>query len=222
MNTTPLRSTALLLLTVITFASPPDAFSETPAEAITEIAKIKPVTIEQAFTLSPLKFGSSTESISVLPGSVPLVALGDTNLLVVPITSEGTRPRHLKVQSSVIAAGNNKHVMFYPVVSLVDSHFRVYETIKPAQEFVFDGNTLTNGFEIPAGVEKLLVHTQEEYFRGEFVGHTYASNSPSGGAYGVAGAVGGILGALVLHAVTSREPKEFTFGEVGEIVINTN
>ena len=220
METTPFRSTALLLLVVSMFTSPPIAFSVTPAEVAAEIAKIKPVTIEQAFTSRALKLGSLAESVSVQPGHLPLVAFGERNLLVVPISNEGSNHQRLKVQSLVVAAGDNKHVMFYPVVSFVDSNFRVYQTIKPALEFVFDGSTLTNDFEIPVGVEKLLVHTQEDYFQGDFVGHTYASNSPSGGAYGVAGALGGLVGALLLHAVTSSEPKEFTFGEVGEIVIN--
>lgn len=220
MKNTFVKSIALLLVFVGTFASHRIAFCETPAEATAEIAKSKPITVEQAFASRVLKLGGSNENVSVQPGQLPLVTLGTMNLLAIPIANEGANSQRLKIQSFVVAAGDNKYVMFYPVVSLVDSNFRVYQTIKPAREFVFDGSALTNDFEIPSGAEKLLVHTQEEFFRSDFIGRTYASSSPSGGSYGVAGALGGVIGVLILHAVTSSEPKEFTFSEVGEIVIH--
>lgn len=123
----------------------------------------------------------------------------------------------LKVRSYVVGGTDGTHVMLYPLVSLVDADFRPDATLKPKYEFVFDGTTLLNEFELPADAKRLLIHTDAQYFRGEFVARTHLGQGHHlraallrSGAARVACSTG-----LLIHYGSSLESFEFGFGEIG-------
>jgi hypothetical protein len=182
----------------------------------------KPVSVQDAFSEAETAHLAAGTNISVSVGQVPLVSLGKNNRLVIPLFIDGSKPHIMKVMSYVSRKKDGSYILFYPVLSLVDKDFNAYLTLKPKYEFVFHENVLTNEFEIPAGVERLLIHTDQEYYPGSFEGTTSAGSGPSNGAYGVAGVLGGVVGALILHAGTQGEEKPYKFDEVGVVSIKTN
>jgi hypothetical protein len=190
-------------------------------EASTNISS-SPISIQEAFRDAEIYRLSESTNISVSIGQVPLVNLGNNNLLVIPVINDGSKPHTVKVKSYVTRKNDGSYILFYPILSFVDQNFHAYLTVKPKYEFAFHENVLTNEFEIPPGVERLLIHTDQEYFRGSFEGSTSSGSPPSGRAYGVAGAMGGLVGALILHAATQGDEKPFKFDEVGVVSVEKN
>ena len=209
----------------ITFAvliagcTPASSFRDVPTSTAS-----KPASIEEAFQQAQaIRLGKST-NISVSPGLVPLVSMGDANLLVVPVMIDRSRSHTIKVKSYVVQRNDGSYALFYPVLSLVDQSFHLYQTVKPKFEFNFslEKNELTNEFEVPAGVERLLVHTDTEYFRGSFVGTAYQGSDPDP-VHGFVSFMGGAVGALLVEVMTERrKEKEFRLGEVGVVSIETD
>jgi hypothetical protein len=188
-------------------------------ETTTKVAS-KLVSIQEAFReADAYRLGTD---ISVATGQVPLVSLDNNNLFVIPIINDGSRPHTMKVKSYVTRKHDGSYILFYPVLSFVDQSFRAYLTVKPKYEFVFNQNVLTNEFEVPAGIQRLLIRTDQEFLRGSFEGTTSAGEGPSGGAYGVAGVLGGAVGPLILYGVTHKEEKPFKFDEVGVVSVEIN
>jgi hypothetical protein len=146
--------------------------------------------------------------------------MSDTKLLVVPVINSGGEPANLRISSSIVRYSDGAHVLFYPVVSLVNGNFEVFATIKPKYEFAFDGKTLLNEFQIPAGVNRLLVHTDPEYFKGEFTGSVYSELGAREKAYAAGAVLGGLVGVAIVRAATDRNLQEFVFGEVGVVSIS--
>jgi len=182
-------------------------------------------TISEAFEEAAQVRGGTTPRLSVFPGRVPRIRLAGSELLAVPVALDPSKPHTMVVRSHVTRAADGTRVLFYPLVSLVSADFQVQQTLKPKYEFAFENGSLQNEFVVPAGVQRLLIHTDEEYFRGSFVGGTTtARKDPIDGLYGIAGALGGAAGAAVALAATtvqSKQPryesKEFRFGEVGVV-----
>jgi hypothetical protein len=218
--------------------------TSTPAPPVPPIRETpvttRPVAVQEAFREARTIGQTATEDITVVPGQTPLVTMGKMDLLVVPLLIDGSKSHVIKVRSRVVKRENGSFTLFYPILSYVDQDFRVYQTIKPKYEFAFSENVLTNEFEIPQGVERILIRTDEEFFRGEFVGITSMGERSISGAQGAARALGGIvglasgipggfnvgaglgdtLGVSVLHAANSKETvNDFKFGEVGIINI---
>jgi hypothetical protein len=192
-------------------------------EASTNTAS-KPVSIQEAFSgAEKHHFGMHT-NIYVSTGQVPLVSLDNYNLLVIPLLNDGSRPHTIKVKSYVARKNDGTSILFYPVLSFVDQSFHVYLTVKPKYEFVFDKNVLTNEFEVPAGVERLLIHTDKEFFRGSFEGVASVGGKEGSpvGAYAGAAPFFGVLGALgvvVSHTEIQGEKFPFKFDEMGVVNI---
>ena len=182
---------------------------------------LNPISIEDAFKERETFHLRDGANISVSTGQVPLVNLGNNNLLVVPVFNDGSKPHTVKVKSYVTRKDDGSYILFYPILSFIDQNFHAYLTVKPKYEFAFHENVLTNEFEIPAGVERLLIHTDKEFFDGEFESTTSKGSAP-GGAYGVAGVLGGVVGALILKAATEGDEKPFKFDKVGVIRVETN
>jgi hypothetical protein len=136
-------------------------------------SRTEPVSIQAAFTTAkPVRQGQASTDIQLGPGVAPLVKLNTQTLLVVPVVSDGVETRQLKLRSFIVRLSDGSYAMFYPIVSLVDENFEVVRTLKPEHEFAFDGNTLLNTFELPAATKRLLIHTDEEFFRSAFRGST--------------------------------------------------
>lgn len=181
-----------------------------------------PVSVQEAFSGAESSHLGAGTNISVSMGQVPLVNLGNNNQFVIPLLIDGSRAHTMKVMSYVTRKKDGSYVLFYPVLSFVDQDFHAYLTVKPKYEFAFHENVLTNEFEIPSGVERLLIHTGQEYCPGSFEGTTSTGSSPSNGAYVAAGVLGGAVGALILHAATKGEEMPYKFDEVGVVNVETN
>lgn len=187
-------------------------------EASAEVV-LKPVSIQEAFKGAEALHLPTSRNISVFAGKVPLVSLGNNHLFSIPIVNDGSRPHIMKVKSYVARKKDGSYILFYPVLSFVDQNFNAYLTIKPKYEFAFHKSILTNEFEVPAGVERLLIHTDQEFFSGSFKSTTSTGISPSAGVGTAVGVLGGLVGGLILHAATSGEEIEFRFDEVGVVRI---
>lgn len=105
--------------------------------------------------------------------------------------------------------------MYYPVVSLVGNNNIIYKTIRPKNEFNFDGETLINEFEIPENSAKIIIHTHEDFYKSDFVGKTYLTDSRLGP---IPFLFAGLIGALA-GRISQGSNNEFSFSEVGVISI---
>ena len=211
-----LRSTPLLALLSMLVAG--CASTVVLHEASTDVV-LKPVSIQEAFNQAETSHLPTSKNISVSAGKVPLVSWGNNNLFAIPIINDGSRPHIMKVKSYVARKKDGSYILFYPLLSFVDQNFNVYLTLKPKYEFAFHKSILTNEFEVPAGVERLLIHTDQEFFSGSFKSTTSTGISPSAGVGTTVGVLGGLVGGLILHAATSGEEIEFRFDEVGVVRI---
>lgn len=178
-----------------------------------------PVSVQEAFREAEASHLGAGTNISVSTGQVPVVNLGNNKLFVIPLLIDGSRSHTMKVVSYVTRKKDGAYILFYPILAFVDQDFHAYLTVKPKYEFAFHENALTNEFEIPMGVERLLIHTGQEYYPGAFEGTTSAGSGPGSGAYGVAGVLGGAVGALILHAATHGEEMPYKFDEVGVVSV---
>ena len=212
-----MRRTSLVVL-VAFFAA---CASRTAVAPLSVGAAARPATMSEAFHEVVHIAGGTTHRLSVVPGRFPQVSISGEQLLVVPIALDPSRKHTIVVSSYVTRAADGSHVLFYPLVSLIDSNFKLSETLKPKYQFEFAGARLRNEFSIPVGVSQAIIRTDPEYFRGDFVGASSTGTNLGGGAYGVAGAVGGVIGALLLQAATAGESKEFRFGEFGVLEVET-
>jgi hypothetical protein len=177
-----------------------------------------PLSVEEAFRdASKLRPGAS-QDFFVASGRVPKVILGDGPLLAVPMVLDASKPRTLKIRSYVTLGEDGSASLFYPVLSFVDAQFRVVQTIKPKYEFAFTDNVLTNEFDVPQGMERVLVHSADAVLRDAFTGQT-SPGQATGGAYGVAGALGGALGAIMLNIAADRPSLDLKLRDVGSISV---
>ena len=174
------------------------------------------ISISDAFRYAVDTEPGKAKRVSVVTGNVPIVQLGDSNLLVVPVILDGSRAHKLIVRSKVARKSADENVLFYALVSTVDAQGQVNETLMPRYEFQFAGNELTNEFALPAGVERVLIHTSPEFYESDFASQT--STGDTSGALGVAAAVGGALGAA-MFAATQGKAAGFRFGQVGQITV---
>jgi hypothetical protein len=179
----------------------------------------KPVSIQEAFRDAD-KYRLGTD-ITVAAGQVPLITLDNNNLLVIPIINDGSKPHTMKVMSYVTRKNDGSNILFYPVLSFVDQNFRVILTVKPKYEFKFNQNVLTNEFDVPAGIERIIIRTDQEFIQKSFEGTTSAGSDPSGGVYGMFGALGGVVGVLT-HSTKPKEEKPFKFDGAGVVSVETN
>ena len=208
-------ATALLSILVSGCASPMPV-----APLAATATAVRPTTVPEAFREATTQLSSgASRRLSVFPGRVPQVDLGGEQLLVVPVALDPSRAHTVFVKSYVTRAADGSHVLFYPLVSLVDSDFQVRETLKPKYEFAFEGARLLNEFAVPPGVARAIVHTDPQYFRGSFEGSSSTGTNPGAGTGAAVGALGGLVGALLLHAATVGEQADFRLGELGVIEI---
>lgn len=216
-----LRSVLIILTMLATgCGSIPTLVQQSPNEVSSTLAATNAASIEEAFAAKSVSLDARRVEVSVVPGEMPVVSLNNVKLLAVPVINNGSKPRNMKVRSYVVRHGDGTHVLFYPIVSFIDKSYRAYETVEPKYEFAFDGNSLLNEFQIPMGVERLLVHTAPQYFRSSFAASTSAGETPKE-AYGVAGVLGGAVGVVLVHAVTTpKSSREFAFGEIGLLNID--
>ena len=181
-----------------------------------------PVSPQEAFREAETSQFNTGANIYGSVGQVPLVSMDRRNRLVVPMFVDSSRPHTMKVMSYVARKNDGSYILFYPVLSLIDETFNSYLTLKPKYEFDFNENILTNEFEIPAGVQRIMIHTDEQYYPDSFEGTTSAGDEPSKIALGYAGLFGGAVGVLIMHAATHGEEKPFKLGEVGVVSVETN
>lgn len=179
----------------------------------------KAITIADAFQKPTEIADNATSFQTIAPGQTPFVKLKDEELLAIPVVVTASNTRTAVIRSYVTRLPSGEHVLFYPLLTVIGDDFSIQQTLKPKYEFAFEGTRLVNEFELPKGASRFLVHTSPEYFRSSFTGITSTGSSPSGGAYGVAGALGGAVGALILHLATTGESHEFRFGELGNLEI---
>jgi hypothetical protein len=176
------------------------------------------VSIQEAFNEAGPLARIAGRDIVVAPGRTPVVKIDGTELLVVPVVLDGSGPNTLKISSRVARTESGAYVLFYPVISFLDQEFQVYRTLKPKCEFAFSKNVLTNEFDVPAGVERLLIRTDREFLDGAFTGLTSMSTPPPSAPFAMMGALGGLAYALVLsgHADGSTA-HDFKLAPVGVI-----
>lgn len=97
-------------------------------EASTDFV-MKPISIQEGFREAETLHLPMGRNISVSAGTVPLVSLGDNNLFAIPLITDGSRPRIMKVKSFVTRKKDGSYILFYPVLSFVDQNFRTYLTV---------------------------------------------------------------------------------------------
>lgn len=179
----------------------------------------KPVSIQEAFKAANIyRLGTD---ITVAVGQVPLVSLGNNNQLVIPIINDGSKPHTMKVMSYVTRKNDGSNILFYPVLSFVDQNFQVILTVKPKYEFKFNQNVLTNEFDVPAGIERIIIRTDQEFIQKSFEGTTSAGSDSSSGVFAMFGALGGVAGILT-HSTKPKEEKPFKFYGTGVVSVETN
>ena len=179
----------------------------------------KPVSIQEAFKAANIyRLGTD---ITVAVGQVPLVSLGNNNQLVIPIINDGSKPHTMKVMSYVTRKNDGSNILFYPVLSFVDQSFQVILTVKPKYEFKFNQNVLTNEFDVPAGIERIIIRTDQEFIQKSFEGTTSAGSDSSSGVFAMFGALGGVAG-LLTHSTKPKEEKPFKFDGTGVVSVETN
>jgi hypothetical protein len=168
-------------------------------------------------------------NLSFYPGQSSVVEFGSDHLFVMPVNLDPARRHVVTIRSFVVQTSDGAFVLFYPLLSLVDESYKVQRTLKPKFEFAFENNILTNEFEVGPGVDRMLIRTDAEYFRGPFEGttSTYTPNRSADRYVGVAGAmgwaIGGALGAgLFVWNASRGERKPFKLGEVGVINVEAN
>lgn len=187
-----------------------------------EVAASGLTPIEQAFaTAMPVRFGVKGNRVEVYPTKFPVIEVGGQHVLAVPVLTDG-KVTKLMVRSYIVRGADGAHTMFYPIISLVDNEFRIYRTLKPKYEFALDGDTLLNEFDIPAGTNRLIVHTDQEFFHSSFEGLIPAVQGPPERDRAVAAALGGVVGLLALQAASRRDAVTFRFSEVGIVEVEVN
>lgn len=124
----------------------------------------------------------------------------------------------LKIESFVTQGGGGHLYLFYPIITTLGPKLVPIMTVLPRYEFDFNENVLTNEFAIPSGVRYILIHTSPDYVRMSF---NESKQYPSKIGPGIAAAVGGLVGGVIISAVESNEqkraPDSFVFSWGGMI-----
>ncbi len=211
----PIAVGASLLTANMTFAA-------TPPDVLAALQQIRPVSIEAAFKQKPITLADAQSGIDMDPAKMPMVKLGDQNLLVAPLVIPKSSGRVFRIRSFVTSTSDSKYTMYYPIISLVNERMEVFKTLKPKVDFNFNGQTLINEFDLPDGADRLLIHTHDEYFKSDFSGITYLGDPSSDPMKFKLSPLlllgGGLLTALAAQ-IANGTNNEFTFSEVGIISV---
>jgi len=196
----------------------------TPHAVLGSIDAREAVSIEAAFAKSKaLPAGKTAIKVEAYPERLPVITIGDQKLIVVPLANLEGGPRSLAVRSYVIRLDDGSYGMFYPVVSLIDNDFRISQTLTPKYEFAFDGTSLLNEFDVPAGTARLLIHTDQRFHRGSFETTQSTPDSRATAASTLTGTMPlAGLALTIANAISGtnrNQPVTFKFSEVGALRI---
>ena len=72
------------------------------------------------------------------------------------------------IDSYVVEPAIGQLYMFYPIVTALDSNFKVLRETYPKYEFDFTDNVLSNQFELPLETSYVVMHTKPEFTGMEF------------------------------------------------------
>jgi len=217
---------AFLVLILDACGSSPMKMPDAPAPIS---APATPVSMQEAFARALPLDKLVNRNLLFYSGQTPVVEFGSDRLFVIPVNLDPAKRHAFTVRSFVVQTSDGAFVLFYPLLSLVDGSYKVQQTLKPKFEFAFENNILTNEFEVGPGVDRMLIRTDAEYFRGPFEGttSTYTPNRSADRYVGMAGAVGGAIGGamgagLVVWNASRGERKPFKLGEIGVINVQAD
>ena len=181
-----------------------------------------PVAMQEAFASAQRLDTLANRNLAIYSGQTPVVEFGSDRLFVIPVTLDASRRHVIKVRSFIVRTPEGEFRLYYPLLSLIDDGYQVRQTLKPKVEFAFEDNRLTNEFEVGPGVERLLIRTDSEYFRGTFEATT-STSTPNRKSYRYMGMSMGPLSGLLIYLNESKgEVKPFKFGEVGVVTVEAD
>jgi|CXWL01.1.fsa_nt_gi hypothetical protein len=211
------RWSILALFALLTACGGPTQLSRGSREVPTA-----PMSISEAFRYALATEPGKARRVSVVAGNVPEVTRGNANLLVVPLRLDASREHKLIVRSAVARKSEQENVLFYALVSMVDAQGQITETLKPRFEFQMQGNELINEFAVPAGVDRVLVHTSEEFYDSDFTSQTSPGSGPNAAVAAGASLAGGVVGVSLLLVASQGRAAGFHFGQVGQISVTVD
>lgn len=162
------------------------------------------------------KLSASNVDISIAPPDAQKVNFGTYDSLSIAIENDVPNAATLIVRSHVVRTSDGKLVLFYPILSILDSSGAIINTIKPQYEFAFSKDILTNEFILPQSVKYFLIHTAPEFAQYTFLDPQ--SVNPTPGIFrSIVKAQGGLIGALATDTEKPNKTEDFNLGGGGVI-----